>query len=93
MNWSSLEPQPKQYSQAFLDKLTAVLGLARAHHFYVFIDMHQDAYSKEIGEDGAPLWAIVPPPPALLSGPSDDSRRLTGPGDVSLPLLGRRDLL
>ena len=41
--------------------------------------MHQDAYSKEIGEDGEPLWAIVPPPTQLLSGPSDDSRRLTGP--------------
>ena len=41
--------------------------------------MHQDAYSKEIGEDGAPLWAIVPPPPMLLQGPSDDSRRLTEP--------------
>ncbi len=37
----------------------------------------QDAYSKEIGEDGEPLWAIVPPPTMLLSGPSDDSRRLT----------------
>src|SRR5207302_7072899 len=24
-----------------------------------------------------PLWAIVPPPTQLLSGPSDDSRRLT----------------
>jgi endoglycosylceramidase len=77
VSWSGLEPQPKQYSKAFLDKLVAVLALAREHHFYVFIDMHQDAYSKEIGEDGAPLWAIVPPPAMVLSGPSNDSRRLT----------------
>src|SRR5215472_12528125 len=79
VNWSGLEPQPLAYSDAFFAKLAAVLDLARAHHFYVVIDMHQDAYSKEIGEDGAPLWAIVPPPPQLLSGPSDDSRRTSGP--------------
>jgi endoglycosylceramidase len=41
--------------------------------------MHQDAYSKEIGEDGAPLWAIVPPPTELLGGPLTDlsDRRLS----------------
>ncbi len=75
VSWSALEPEPKQYSAAFFDKLDQVLALAAAHHFYVFIDMHQDAYSKEIGEDGAPLWAIVPAPTELLSGPYDDARR------------------
>lgn len=78
LSWSGLEPKPQQYSQAFLDKVAAILELGRKHHFYVFLDMHQDGYSKEIGEDGAPLWAIVPPPTMRLSGPSDDSRRLTG---------------
>ena len=39
------------------------------------IDLHQDAYSKEIGEDGAPLWAIQPPPTMLLAGPAHRSRR------------------
>jgi endoglycosylceramidase len=77
INWSGLEPLPKQYSEPFFQKVAAVLALARAHHFYVLLDMHQDSYSKEIGEDGAPLWAIVPAPTKLLSGPSDDSRRLT----------------
>jgi endoglycosylceramidase len=79
INWSALEPQPLQYSAAFFAKVEAVLDMAKRHHFYVILDMHQDAYSKEIGEDGAPLWAIVPPPPKLLEGPSDDSRRLSGP--------------
>jgi endoglycosylceramidase len=78
LSWSGLEPKPQQYNQAFFDKIAAILELARKHHFYVFLDMHEDAYSKEIGEDGAPLWAIVPPPTMLLSGPSDDSRRLSG---------------
>jgi endoglycosylceramidase len=78
VSWSGLEPQPQQYSQAWMAKLDSVLDMAKRHHFYVFIDMHQDAYSKEIGEDGQPLWAIVPPPTQLLQGPYDDSRRLTG---------------
>jgi endoglycosylceramidase len=79
VSWSALEPQPQAYSEAVLQKIDAVLDMATRHHFYVVIDMHQDGYSKEIGEDGAPLWAIVPPPPALLEGPSNDDRRLTGP--------------
>jgi endoglycosylceramidase len=77
LSWSGLEPMPQQYSQAWMQKLDAVLHMAHEHAFYVLLDMHQDAYSKEIGEDGEPLWAIVPPPTMLLSGPSDDSRRLT----------------
>jgi endoglycosylceramidase len=78
MNWSAIEPQPLQYSETFFDKVAAVLAFAHEHHFYVIMDMHQDAYSKEIGEDGQPLWAIVPPPTMILQGPSDDSRRESG---------------
>ena len=77
ISWSGLEPQPQQYPQAFLQKLDGVLAMAHEHAFYVIIDLHQDAYSKEIGEDGEPLWAIVPPPTMLLQGPYDDSRRTT----------------
>ncbi len=77
INWSALEPHPREYSPAFFSKVDTMLDMAHRHHFYVILDMHQDAYSKEIGEDGAPLWAIVPPPTELLSGPSDDSRRLS----------------
>ncbi len=77
LSWSGLEPQPQQYAQAWMQKLDAVLAMAHEHAFYVILDMHQDAYSKEIGEDGEPLWAIVPPPTQLLQGPYDDSRRLT----------------
>lgn len=49
------------------------------------IDFHQDAYSKEIGEDGAPLWAIQPPPPpeAIHEGPLTNLEQLR----TSLPVL------
>jgi endoglycosylceramidase len=80
INWSALEPQPMQYSPAFFSKLDALLDMARRHAFYVILDMHQDAYSKEIGEDGAPLWAIVSQAPFTpLNGPSSDARRTTAP--------------
>ncbi len=58
MSWSALEPKPKTYASSFFTALDAVLDLAKAHHFQVVLDFHQDGYSKEIGEDGAPLWAI-----------------------------------
>ncbi len=77
INWSALEPSPRAYSSDFFAKVDHVLAMAKAHHFRVFFDFHQDAYSKEIGEDGAPLWAIVPAPDHVLAGPSDDSRRLS----------------
>jgi aryl-phospho-beta-D-glucosidase BglC (GH1 family) len=79
VSWSGLEPHPMQYSAAFMAKLDTVLAKAAAHHFYVFVDMHQDGYSKEIGEDGEPLWAIEPPPTVLLQGPYSDARRTEGP--------------
>ena len=54
--------------------------LARAAGLLVLLDLHQDAYSKEIGEDGAPRWAIVPAPEQLLGGPLADlgARRTSG---------------
>lgn len=82
INWSALEPKPRQYSETFFSKVANVLDMAHRHHFYVILDMHQDAYSKEIGEDGAPLWAIVPQPTQLLSGPYSDARR-TSPAVLS----------
>jgi len=79
VSWSGLEPHPLQYSAAFLAKLDSVIAMAKAHGFYIFVDMHQDGYSKEIGEDGEPLWAIEPPPTILLQGPYSDARRTEPP--------------
>lgn len=78
INWSAIEPEPGAYSEAFLVQLEQILDWALAHDVYVLIDMHQDGYSKEIGEDGAPRWAIVPYPSdeELTGGPADDDRRL-----------------
>jgi endoglycosylceramidase len=72
LNWSAFEPQPHVYAPAFLDTLTRVVAACRQHGVYVLLDVHQDAWSKEIGEDGAPLWAIEPAPTKLLGGPLND---------------------
>ncbi|MFT4704463.1 MAG: endoglycosylceramidase [Bradymonadia bacterium] len=81
INWSGLEPVEGQLNEAYLERLDEVIALANDAGLYVMVDFHQDAYSKQIGEDGAPLWAIVPTPTAdqLLEGPLVDleERRLS----------------
>ncbi len=79
INWSALEPARGDYAQPYLDRILALADDCHAHGVGVIVDLHQDAWSKEIGEDGAPLWAIVPPPTELLGGPLEDleARRLS----------------
>ena len=68
INWSGIAPQPNQYSEDYVAAIQEVVDLAEDAGIQVLLDMHQDAYSKEIGEDGAPLWAIVPPPETTNAG-------------------------
>ena len=72
INWSALEPTRGTFDDAYLDRVDAAVTCAANAGLYVLIDMHEDAYSKEIGEDGAPLWAIQPAPTMLLQGPLTD---------------------
>ena len=72
INWSALEPTQGTYDDGYLARVDAAVQCAASAGIVVMIDMHQDAYAKDIGEDGAPQWAIQPPPTALLQGPLDD---------------------
>jgi len=63
INWSALEPIEGEFSQDYLDLLDKVVAMAKNAGLYVLIDFHQDKYSKFIGDDGAPKWAIYPPLP------------------------------
>lgn len=72
VNWSGIEPEEGQFDTAYLERVDAVIELCERYGIRVLVDFHQDAWSKHIGEDGAPLWAIVPPPTALLEGPLND---------------------
>lgn len=80
VNWSGIEPDEGVYDEPYLQAVDAAVACAANAGLFVLLDLHQDAYSKEIGEDGAPLWAIVPSPEALLEGPLEDldERRLSG---------------
>lgn len=83
MQWSGVEPEdtePPTYESGYLDRVEVVLDACRDAGIFVLVDLHQDAYSKWIGEDGAPLWAIIPPPERILEGPLTDlaARRTSG---------------
>lgn len=69
VNWSGIEPQPGQWDEAYLAQLGQLVDDCAAADVWTIVDLHQDAYGKDIGEDGAPLWAITPPPTELLEGP------------------------
>ena len=72
VNWSGIEPTRGTYVDAYLQRTRDVVEACWDVGVYTIVDLHQDAYSKHIGEDGAPLWAIVPPPDELLEGPLHD---------------------
>jgi hypothetical protein len=74
IHWSAIEPTdttPPTYDQAYLARVAAFVADAKAAGVRVLLDFHQDAYSKWIGQDGAPLWAIVPAPASIVDGPID----------------------
>ncbi len=73
VDWSGIEPEADGgIVTAYLDRVAAVTAMCAKAGVFVLIDFHQDGYSKEVGEDGAPLWAIDPPPTQLLGGPLGD---------------------
>ena len=76
VNWSGLEPERGQYDASYLERIAAVVDACRRHDILVLLDFHQDAFSKEFGEDGAPRWVLDlllgPGTYPLLGGPLDD---------------------
>jgi endoglycosylceramidase len=85
IDWSGVEPAPGAYDENYLAAVDAAVQCAASAGMYVLVDLHEDAYSKEIGEDGAPLWAIQPPPTMLLQGPLTDlgDRRVSAQVDAA----------
>ncbi len=71
LNWSGLEPSEDWgFDEAYLDQVEAVVDACRQVGIRVLLDLHQDDYSKELGGDGAPLWAIDPPPTQIGPPPA-----------------------
>jgi Glycoside hydrolase family 5 C-terminal domain/Cellulase (glycosyl hydrolase family 5) len=55
--WEAIEHAgPGQYDFAYLEYLHALVGRARQYGIKVYIDLHQDLWSRPFGGDGAPYW-------------------------------------
>jgi len=59
VTWEALEHAgPGQYDEAFLAYLRKILLIAEEKGISVFIDPHQDVWSRWTGGDGAPAWTL-----------------------------------
>ena len=59
ITWEALEHSgPGQYDEAFLAYLRKILLIAEQKGVSVFIDPHQDVWSRWTGGDGAPAWTL-----------------------------------
>lgn len=55
--WEAVEHAgPGDHDEAYLDYFAEVCRRATAHGLYVFVDFHQDVWSRMSGGDGAPGW-------------------------------------
>jgi endoglycosylceramidase len=84
MQWSGVEPtEDGGFDESYLDRVAAVTAICGDAGVFVLVDIHQDLYSKEIGEDGAPLWAISPAPTVLIGTALPDGGAVTVPAAES----------
>jgi len=49
---------PTEFDEAYLDYVEEVVRLAGEYGLYVFIDPHQDVWSRATGGSGAPIWTL-----------------------------------
>ncbi|MBO9713872.1 cellulase family glycosylhydrolase [Sphingomonas sp.] len=59
VTWEAIEHEgPGCYDTDYLEYVAALCRRAAAHRFVIFIDFHQDVWSRMTGGDGAPGWVF-----------------------------------
>lgn len=55
--WEAVEHEgPGKYDDAYLDYFATLCRMADDYGMFVFVDFHQDVWSRMTGGDGAPAW-------------------------------------
>lgn len=56
--WEDIAPEAGTVNDTYVDRVAKLTWLLDQHGNHVFLDMHQDLYSREFNGDGVPEWAV-----------------------------------